>query len=937
MSLEIGSRLGPYEVLGVIGAGGMGEVYRARDRNLHRDVAIKVLPATAADSPRRLRRFEREARALAALNHPNIAAVYGIEEAQPGRRAIVMELVAGDDLSARIARSAGGIPLAEALPIARQVAEALAAAHEAGIVHRDLKPANIKVREDGTVKVLDFGLAKDGTVESGSGSGAGSERVSGFGSEVPDSSGSADPWPTLTVGADLTEDGAVVGTAAYMAPEQAQGKAVDRRADIWAFGVVLFEMLAGRRPFAGNEAGDPAVRVLASDPEWRALPAQTPSAIRRLLARCLAKDRKERLHDIADARLEIDEAIAPKLPEGAGLGSTTGPADGPRRRTGVALAVAAGLIAGLAIGAAVWGAPGPDPAVARTRFRLDPVALDAGGASTSMVLPAGGARTALAWSPDGRTLAFVGVESGVRRVFLRDVSSETARPLAGTEGAGALAFSIDGREVAFWSAGALRRIAIAGGPPVKVCDTGDINGITWGEAHIIFSQASLWSVELSAAGGEPQRVTSPPELVRHASPFLLPGDRAILYTEYDRQWTSGGERVVVQGLSPGATPRVLLQDAADARYLPTGHLAFLRQGTLFVVPFEVDALEVRGEPVAVLTDIAQATAAWDSADLTLAGQFAVSSQGTLAYVASPPAAYPDRELVAVDRKGRIASLGAPVTGYRNHVEVSPDGRRIAVSIQTPTDVRLFAWDLSRGTLSRLAESLAGELILAAWSRDDDMAVSVVEQGRITAAIVKPDGASPAAAVSGSTGFWASSLSPQGRLLGMKDGDIWVYSTRDPSKAPAALTNTRVTELQPAWSPDGRWFAFASDVTGRPEVYVQPFPGPGEAVMISTSGGSGPVWGRDGRELFFIEPGSERDRMMAVALGSSGNSGKPAPLFTFVRDELFLGTTVLAPFTVSPDGQRFYAVRQLPRTPTPVTDVHVIFNWFEEVRTLAPGR
>jgi Tol biopolymer transport system component len=433
------------------------------------------------------------------------------------------------------------------------------------------------------------------------------------------------------------------------------------------------------------------------------------------------------------------------------------------------------------------------------------------------------------------------------------------------------------------------------------------------------------------AGGPRRQVTDPPELVRHSTPWLLPGDTALLYTEYQKQWTSGDERVMVLPLQPGAAPRILLREAADARYLPSGHLAFLRQGTLFVVPFDAPTLELRGEPVAVLKDVAQSAVAWDSDDLTLAGQFAISPQGTLAYVSSPPTAYPERELVAIDRQGRIAPIGAPARGYRSHVEVSPDGFRLAVSVQTAADVRLFAYDLRRGSLSRIAGLLEGETIVAAWSRDNRIAVQVVNAGKVTAAVVSPDDASPAQMVASSNGFWAGSWSPDGRLVGMKDGHLWFYMPGDAASRPAEVMATRSVETQPAWSPDGRWLAYSSDVTGRLEVHVRPVPGPGEAVMVSLNGGRNPAWNPNGRELFYTETGTDQDRMMAVNMTTPGRPGNPAPLFSFRHDRLFVGTPILTPYAVSPDGQRFYAARSLPQVPVPVTEINLVLNWFEELR------
>jgi serine/threonine protein kinase len=945
MALDAGMRLGPYEILGVLGAGGMGEVYRARDTTLQRDVAIKVLPAAMAGNPKRLKRFEREARALAALNHPNIAAVYGIEEPGVGSghgRALVMELVEGEDLSVVIARqdrsrdaaSAGsspgasapgrGLRLAEALAIARQVADALGAAHEAGIVHRDLKPANIKVREDGTVKVLDFGLATGGTEDTDSdarsGSGSGSSPVPG---ELPD---------TVTMGDYLTRDGEIVGTAAYMAPEQARGQRVDKRADIWAFGVVLFEMIAGRLPFASGDARDTMAHVLATDPDWAALPQGTPPSIRRLLGRCLTKDRTRRLHDIADARLELDEAAEPPLP-GPERAAQARPAG--RARWAPALTIAAvGLLAGVTIGTAVWRSPPAAPTVIRARLDVGPATeLNAGGIHPSVVLPAGGACTALAWLPNGRALAFIGVSGGVRRVFVRELDGDSARPIPGTEGARALALSPDGQEVAFWADGAIRKVKLSGGPSVRLSEAGVVNGLAWGATRIVIAESPNIR-EVSPADGERRQITQWRELIRHASPSLLPGDSAVLYTEYEKQWTSGDERVMLLPLTPGATPRVLLRQAADARYLASGHLAFLRQGALFVVPFDARTFELRGDPVAVVQDVAQSVVAWDSDDLTLAGQFAVSPQGMLAYVNSPPTAYPDRELVAVDRQGRIEPVGAPLMGYRNHVELSPDGSRIAVSVQTAADIRAFAYDLRRGNLSRMADSLRGEVMVAAWSRDDQVAFQQVESGRITAAIVRPDAAAPVRQLTDPAGFWASSWSPDGHLVGMKGGHLWCYPPNATGTGSLEVAATTALETQPAFSPDGRWLAYTSNATGQPEVYIRPFQVPGEPVTVSTKGGSSPAWNPRGRELFYLEPGAKGDRMMAVDVTSPARPGRPVALFSFAQSEFVLGGGVLTPYAVAPDGRRFYAVRQPQRSPKPVTEVTIVLNWFEELKVKA---
>jgi len=899
-SLEIGSRVGPYEILGVLGAGGMGEVYRARDAKLQRDVAIKVLPASMENQPRRLARFEREARALAALNHPNIATVFTIEAG-----AMVMELVPGVDLSWRL--KDGPLPIVDCLAIARQVAGALEAAHNAGIVHRDLKPANIKVRADGGVKVLDFGLAK------------------GAEDEAPSALDKHDD----TISEDLTADGSRVGTAAYMAPEQARGEVVDKRADIWSFGVVVFEMLTGRPPFAASTAADTLARVMAAEPDWSALPAGLPATIRTLLARCLSKDRKRRLHDIADARIEIEDAATGRDAEASR--EQAGFAPWVPRLAGGAVA----LLVGMVLGASAWREPQVAPALLmQARLGVAPAAeLNAHGVHRNIVLPAAGSRTAMAWAPDGQRLAFIGVQDGVRRIYLRNLADAEARPLAGTEGASDLAFSPDGGEIAFWSDRALRRIAASGGPVVRLTLAGVSQGLFWSQGGIYFvDNPGIYVV--SPTGGPRQQVTTPPELVRHTQPVVLPGGRALLYTEHQRQWTSGSERVMALSLDAGARPRVIVEQAADARYLPTGHLAFLRQGSLFVAPFNADTLALDGNPVAVLNGVSQAVAAWDSDDLTLAGQFAISPTGTLAYVAQPLATYPGRELVAFDRAGRVTTINAPIMGYRSGLALAPDGRRLAVSVQSNGAIELFTFDLLRHTLSPMTVDLKGELIVTSWAREQ-IAVDVVNDGHISSVLVQPDAISHITPVDGTKGVWSSSLSATGLLAGMREGDVWVFDVRKPDSTPVQIPTGSVNDTQPAWSPDGRWMAYTAPVFGRAEVHLRPFPGPGEVVLASRSGGTSPAWNPNGKELFYVEPDSGGDRMMAVDVSDLTRPGEARSLFTIGRDNALAIHGLVTPYVVSPDGSRFYAVRTLPRSPTPVTEIQVVLGWFETLRTRVP--
>jgi Tol biopolymer transport system component len=918
MSLAPGTRIGPYEIIAPLGAGGMGEVYRARDAKLQRDVAMKVLPEAVAADSERLARFEREAQALAALNHPNIGAVYAVEG-----HAIVMELVAGEDLSARISR--GPISLADALPLARQLTDALSAAHDAGIVHRDLKPANIKVRDDGTVKVLDFGLAK---------------------ALAPEGTSGTDNLNSPTLTARATRMGIILGTAAYMAPEQARGKAVDKRADIWAFGVVLYEMLTGTRPFAGDDITDVLAAVVRSDPDWTALPATTPPLVRRLLVRCLTKDAKHRLHDIADARLDIDDALAARRDDEAGASAVgqNASAWSPRRTVGIALA--AFLLGGLAIGTVVWRVRPAASAPTTAYLALDVLPAEEmnSGSAGNFIVPAGGVRTALTWSPDGRSLAFVGRKGGVQQLYVRDLNSDAARPLAETEGAQNPTFSPDDRWLAYSIPGTIRKVPVLGGPSAKMCDFlggPASNGITWGESLVVFAAARrLVAFSPSDATCVVRNVTDPaPEGVRHASPQLLPGDSAVLYTEHGKSWNSGDERVMVKRLPDGA-PQELLTEAADARYLPTGHIAFLRQGTMFAVGFDADTLTVRGSPIALLKGVTQTVAASWAGDLSLAGQFAVSAHGALAYVASPLQWFPEVERVTVDRTGRVTPRGTPVRGLQGSSALSPNGTQMAVGITTGQETRLFLVDLSRsGALTLAGGSPKGEAMSPVWSKTNVIAFRAFEGGTSQLVLIRPDGSTPAEVVPDSATFSPSSWSPDGRrLVGTRSGDLWIFSRDDTPQLRAFTQTAEEGESNPAWSPDGDWIAYDSNATGRNEVYVRPYPGPGPATLVSTRGGIAPAWNSNGRELFYAEPNpapSQPVRMMSVNMTVARSPGQSVALFSIAPDVRMTCNPTNC-YAVADGGQQFLAVRMRPQPAPPVTHINLILNWFDEVKAKVPA-
>jgi len=524
-------------------------------------------------------------------------------------------------------------------------------------------------------------------------------------------------------------------------------------------------------------------------------------------------------------------------------------------------------------------------------------------------------------------------------VYLRDLNRDTARPLAGTEGARDLAFSPDGGWIAFWADQTIRKVRLAGGPPSKLCDVAQAYGISWGSTRLVYSDGGRL-FEVSPDGGQPKALNA--VAGRVASPFLLPGDGAVLYTAYEKRWTSGDERVMVQSLRPGSAPKLLVRDAADARYLPTGQIAFLRQGTVFVAPFDAEALELRGGAVAVVNEVAQAVASWNSGDLTLAGQLAVSPRGMLAYVPSPTAALPRSEIVAVDRKGQVTPFAAPANSYREHLEVSPSGATLAVSVQTTRSIRLFLYDRVRGTLSApVADSVDREAVRPVWASNGALAVQFYQGVGSQLAVLRTDAPAPPELVGDSSGVAPSSWSPGGeRLVGARDGDLWIYSPDSDSPKSTRLTQTDEVEAFPAWSPDGRWLAYASNVSGRLEVLVQPYPGPGTAITISARGGSAPIWNPKGHELFYVEPrpGEEDDwQMMSVDMTTPLRPGNPLPLFRFSSSSLLMATCApTSCYSVSADGQEFFALRMLPRPAARVERIRLVFDWFEELRRLVPA-
>ena len=898
-ALARGTALAGYVVETLLGAGGMGEVYRARDTRLARDVAIKVLPSGVVHDPDRLQRFAREAQLLAAVAHPHIASVYGLDESQ-GIHFLVMALVDGPTLAERL--RTGPLKAHEALRIAIDVADALKAAHHAGIVHRDLKPANIVLGPNGAT-LVDFGLAR------------------------------ATPRPGAA--GPLTTPGTIMGTLPYMAPEQVDGRAADPRTDIFAFGCVLYEMLTGHPAFGGSSAASVGAAILEREPEL--IDTLAPFAVRRVVKRCLEKS--------PDARWQTATDLLAELTWIAGTGVTreTGRSWRPRGTFWIPAAVAAAVVAV----AALWsfGARvvrhAPALQVVHAEIGVGPAEELSSAISPLVDTPPGGPRAALAWTRDGDSLVFIGRRGGVQQIYVRPLAASAARALPGTERALVLASSPDGQSVAFAAGGSLRVVPLAGGPSSEL--TSEVDQIpmalVWGSGdHVFFTGngAVVWDVWPE---GRAARVTTLADgELAHIPSCVLPDGRTLLYTIRKREWTWGDEDVVAFDLTTKRRT-VLLHDAADARYIGTGHLVFVRRGTLWAVPFDLASQTVGGSATPVIDGIAQALIADRTADATGTGQFSVSATGALAFVTAGPAARGDASLVSVDFSGKTADLGAPTRPYGPTVRVSPDGRRLAVTIGTLRELGLWLYDLGRqGALAPLNRT--GEVSWPLWSPDGArIAFKWLRDGRYSVGSQPADGTAPPVALVGGE-FTPSSWAPGGRLVGMVgDREIAVAG----AGGIALFAQSRTAEGGRRWpeiSPDGKWLAYAdAGGPGRTEIYAEPYPGPGARVQLSIDGGASPVWHPDGRRVFYVTAGaSGRFQMMSVGFvpGTTPRAGQPDVLFEFDPAVLALFCQPVRCFDLAPDGRKFYAVQFHPSRSVRVTHIAVIQNWFEELRTKMGG-
>ena len=848
----------------------MGEVYRATDAKLGREVAIKVLPAEVAEDADRLARFEREARLLAALNHPNIAHVYGFESVtSPGGPAVhflAMELVEGDDLAERLKH--GRVPVDEAIAIAKQIAEALEEAHEKGIVHRDLKPANVKVTPDGKVKVLDFGLAKAWTGE-----------ASGLTS-------SSDLSESPTLAHTGTAAGLILGTAAYMSPEQARGKPVDKRADVWAFGALLYEMLTGQRLFGGETVSDVLAAVLTREPDWAALPAATPVAVRRLIARCLERDPRKRLRDVGEARLLLEAPLAGEVAPAAAPGARFASRGA---RLGWALA---GVLA-LAVAALGWRALAPAPRPPLLRFTIS-------SASGAAIDSAAGSS---AISPDGRRVVFVGSDAeGKRGLWIQDLDQVRARLLPDTEGASYPFWAPDSRRVAFFAKGQLRKVSLADGRVEAICDAMEARGGTWGRGGtIVFAPAVTGGLSVvSEAGGVPSpatRIETPKEEISHRFPVFLPDGRRFLYVAHLGGGVADG-RVWLASLD-GGERRALYRSQRAPVYAEPGHLIDAIDDRLVARPFDPGAGELRGEP----RRLEEATPPYVHGQDRAAS---VSASGAL-LVPLPESA--GTKVVWLDRRGRLVGEVPLPRGTFVSPRLAPDGRRLALSSQGPKESESDLWvvDLASEQASRLTFA-PGQESYPVWSPDGrSLAFQTNRSGPFNLWARPSSGSGAERVLHESPTAWKVPHSWVGDTLAFgttepETGfDVWLLRSDRPAEPPVRLLHSAASEGDVAISPDGRWLAFASNESGREEVYVVSLPDAKVKYQVTTQGGRHPVWTRGGRELLFLTPGYSI-AAVPVTVGESLAFGSPATLFPHPHPgQGIAGSETL--FDVSADGSR----------------------------------
>jgi serine/threonine protein kinase/Tol biopolymer transport system component len=895
MPLSAGTRLGPYEVQSPLGAGGMGEVYQARDTKLNRDVALKVLPENLAGDLERMARFRREAQVLASLNHSNIAAIYGIED-NAHTPALIMELVEGLTLADRIAR--GPISAAEAIPIARQIADALEYAHEKGVTHRDLKPANIKITPDGKSKVLDFGLAK--VLQA-------------------DLSGSSDPSSSPTFTGAHTLAGMILGTAAYMSPEQAKGKIVDRRTDIWAFGCVLYEMLTGGPAFDGETVTDTLAAIVRAEPDWSRLPSQTPSKIRDLLLRCLRKDARQRLQSMGDVRIALDEGFSDSNDP-----STVPTQAQPQNMKPAATWILTGLLV-LAIGIALagwWKASrlGERP-LQRFELTLGP------GESFNFE-----GNPPLAISPDGTRVAYAARRGPVSQIFVRSMDRLEALPLAGTEGAIGPFFSPDGKWIGFAARGRLMKVPSFGGPVVDLCAiNNNSRGASWGPDGNIYASlsATLGLMRVSASGGDPQPFTTldPQKKERtHRWPQVLPDGKTVLFTVGTADSPEFYDDSEIDAVSIATGKRTaVLKGASMATYVPTGHLVYARGGQLFAVPFDASRLQVTGTATPIVPNVA--------ADTSSGAAFFSISNGDLVYI-SGPTINERNSLAWVDRSGALIDLPAPPHHYRD-IRLSPDGQRVAVVIAEKTQ-DVWIYDIGGNTLNRL--TFEGQDLSPIWTPDGKR---IIYQAALGAGLsqlkwIPVDGSGPSQALvdPDTKSRFPVSVSPDGKFLSYEyvNGGMMLLPLEGEHK-PIPISSVDSDGLSPTFSPDGRWIAYVSNQNANLQVFVQPYPPTGGRWQVSIQEGNKPRWSNGeksdgGKQLFYVDG---KDDVMAVSIDTQMGFKVGTPRIFFKG--LYHPAGSSNDYAVTPDGRRIIVMKNVEGTDVP-THMVIALNWFEELQRLA---
>lgn len=923
MGISPGTILGQFHVVKHIGSGGMGEVYQARDTKLGRDVAIKVLPDEMAQNHELIVRFQQEAKLLAALDHPNVATLHDFVRFN-GTDFLVMQLVDGETLADRIER--GPLPLAEAVSIFVQIAEGLEAAHDQGIIHRDLKAANVKITEAGTAKILDFGIAKA------------FESITARSPDQPTT-------PMRGTPGRLTFEGTVLGTPVYMSPEQARGKEVDKRTDIWAFGCCLYEALTGVAPFEGETEADTVAFILGREPDWDRLPPAAPPSLKRILQRCLQKDKSRRARDIGDVRLDLEEIVRRRSSD-----EERGPRARPASRVplwGIAAAcVVIGLVAGLGIPLLRSTDPTEDRDSERKREAVAPKPVAPPPPPLrrySIILPdtepvnqPGLIDETLAISPDGARIVYVGYSHAERHLVLREIDEQKTSVMPGTEGASQPFFSPDGLWVGYFSEPdrKLKKVSITGGSPKTLADATILVGAAWGDDdHIVYSpRVGSGLVRVPASGGTPEPLTtldSDAGEIIHIMPHMSPGSRVVMYT-IATGFDGDHLRLAIKNLDTGEE-RALADKASRGRFLPTGHVVYSVEGGLMAMPFDIDALAALG-PAVPVTERRMTTAT------VFPWQHGISNTGMLVYVPIASDTYPPHSLVWVDRSGVETPLPMPPRDV-NVVRIAPDGKRLVLSLSDDDEWDLWIYHLEKETFRRLTFDTAINYN-PLWTPDGERIIySSTRDGNHNLYVKNADGSGVARQLTMTANMnLPYTTTSNGETLAYIElnpdtsGDLWLLSLDgDPETTP--LLETTAHERHPALSPDGEWIAFTSNESGRDEVYVQPLPGLDGKWMISSGGGLEPLWSHDGKEIFY----RNGESYFGVSVQTDPSFASALPKVIVKRRYYTDVPGISRYFDITPDDQHFLFTKEeaLEAGTGARTELLVVENWFQELQRLAP--